>query len=998
MDQIIDQLSHRADRRFKIFHELMRRKVREILFVSSPYDAWVMEKDRGLSEAIVLEYRGLNLSHPPRLNWVASIDEASAALAEKSFDLVIIMTQASDQHHLEIHKQIKLLSPSTPIVRLYHRAPGHLVSCMGENTYFSPDRTFMWSGDTKLLLATIKSIEDQLNATQDTLLAAIRVIIFVEDSPEYLSSLLPVLYQELVSQTQAVMEEGLNQEHRMLAMRARPKILLANSYETALELFESFEPYVLGVVSDVRFPREEKLDGEAGIHLLRKIQKKRFDIPLLLVSSERQNAAKAETIPAVFVDKNSQTLHEDVHAFFSERLGFGPFVFQNPDGKAIAPASNLLDLENGMRHLPDQIFYEHWIKNDFSRWLFTRAETMLATELRNVTAEDFDNDLTRMREYLYQRVRTHRLQRQKGELVDFKSGAFDVDSDFMKIGDGSLGGKARGLAFFSSWLYQRSSLKKKFEQVDISIPQTLIITTECFEDFLHDNNLDEITKRNLDNEAIAEHFLNAEFPEQTRTQLKIFLQRVCEPLAVRSSSLLEDAKFRAYAGLYKTYMLSNNNDSLDYRLAELLKAIKLVYASTYYREPKSFSNRVGNRTEEEKMAVVIQQIVGDKYGDFFYPAISGVAQSYNYYPFSILRPEDGVAIMALGLGKTVTEGGKCLRFSPRHPEILPQLSTVDDTLKNSQRHFWALRVDPESPPFEKSWFEDSLNLTKREISDAVSEYPVSTLASFYDPQEHRIRETFDRKMSPVMTFSSVLKYKSIPLAEMLQEILAAGHQGMGGPVEIEFSLTFSNKENQKPQLAILQIRPMGAHEELMTVEIDLLDISNYFCVSHRALGNTINDEMRHVVYIKPEAFDPAKTVDIAKEVAHYNAELKASGHKYLLIGPGRWGSADRWLGIPVSWGDICGVGAIIETFHPRINAEPSQGSHFFHNITSLGINYLTVANNQRDHLDWKWAENLKIIKETDFIAHACSEKPITLKVDGRRSLGVIYKKPNNRPD
>lgn len=991
MDPIIDQLSHRANRRFKIFHELMRRKIREILFVSSPYDAWVMEKDRGLSEAIVLEYRGLNLSHPPRLNWVASVDEAAAALEEKSFDLIITMTQVSDQHFLELHKQIKRLSPRTPIVRLYHRAPDRLVSCEGEDTLFTPDRTFMWSGDTKLLLATVKSIEDQLNAKQDTSLAAIRVIIFVEDSPEYLSSLLPLLYQELVSQTQEVMEEGLNHEHRMLAMRARPKILLAHNYEAALELFESFEPYVLGVISDVRYPREGELDGEAGIRLLRKIHKKRFDIPLLLVSSEGQNAAKAETIPAAFVNKNSQTLHEEVHAFFLDRLGFGPFKFRNPEGKTIAMASNLLGLENGMRQLQDQIFYQHWISNDFSRWLFTRAETMLATELRAVTAEDFDNDLTKMRNYLHQRIRTHRTQRQKGVLVDFESGDFAVDSDFIKIGDGSLGGKARGLAFFSSWLYQQTSLKIKFGQVDICIPQTLIITTECFENYLNDNNLDEITKQNLDNESIAEHFLKAEFPDQTRKQLKIFLQHVCEPLAVRSSSLLEDAKFRAYAGLYKTYMLSNNNDSLDYRLTELLKAIKLVYASTYYREPKLFSARVGNRTEEEKMAVIIQRVVGEKEGDYFYPAISGVAQSYNYYPFAILQPEDGVATIALGLGKTVTEGGKCLRFSPRHPEILPQLSTVDDTLKNSQNHFFALRMDTEVPSFDKSWVEDSLNLANRNISDAVTEYPVSALASFYDAQEHRIRESFDLQKSPVMTFSSILKYKSIPLAEMLQEILAAGHQGMGGPVEIEFSLNFSGDDTQKPQLAILQIRPMGAHEELMTVDIDLQDTSNYFCVSHGALGNTINEEMRDVVFIKPDAFDPARTVDIAKEVALCNAELNKSGNKYLLIGPGRWGSADRWLGIPVSWGDICGVGAIIETFHPRINAEPSQGSHFFHNITSLGINYLAVEKNQRDKLDWNWVQSLKIVKQTDFIVHACREKPITLKVDGRRSLGVLYR-------
>ena len=989
MGLFTDDSTPRSSRRFEIFHELMRCKIREILFISSPYDAWVMEKDRGLSEAIVLEYRGLNLSHPPRLNWVASVDEAATALEEKSFDLVIIMTQVSDLHYPEIHQQITRLCPGTPVVRLYHRTPGHLASLQDEHGQCSPDRTFMWSGDTKLLLATIKSIEDQLNVKQDTHLAAIRVIIFIEDSPEYLSSLLPLLYQELVSQTQEVMEEGLNHEHRMLAMRARPKILLAHSFETALQLFENFEPFVLGVISDARFPRKGKLDGEAGVHLLKKIHQKRFDIPLLMVSSEHQNRAKAHSIPAVFVDKNSPTLHDEVHAFFLDRLGFGPFKFRSSDGETFALATNLLSLEQGMRRLPDETFYDHWIKNDFSRWLFTRAETLLATELRAVYAEDFDNDLNRMKNYLYQRIRDHRMQSQRGILVDFDAGDFDEDTDFLKIGDGSLGGKARGLAFFSSWLYQRNSLKK-IGQVDICIPQTLIITTECFEAFLHENELEAITQQDIDNEAIAEHFLKARFPDRLHTQLRKFLKKVHFPLAVRSSSLLEDAKYRAYAGLYQTYMLANNSDRIEDRLENLVNAIKMVYASTYYLEPKAFSNRVGNRTEEEKMAVVIQQIVGERYGDFFYPAISGVAQSYNYYPFSILKPDDGVATIALGLGKTVTEGGKCLRFSPRYPEILPQLSTVEDALKNSQRYFFALRVDSEERPFEKSWVDDSVNLTKREISDAVTEYPVSALASFYDPQEHRIREAFNSHGAPVMTFASILKYKSLPLPEILQEILLAGQEGMGGPVEIEFSLNLSSKKNHKPQLAILQIRPMGAHEELMTVDIETQDTSNYFCVSHSALGNTINESMRHVVYVNPDAFDPAKTVEIAKDVAHFNAALKASGHKYLLIGPGRWGSADRWLGIPVNWSDICGVGAIIETYHPRINAEPSQGSHFFHNIASLGINYLTIEKNQEDFLDWEWVNDLNVIKRTDFIVHSCTERPITLKVDGRRSLGVIY--------
>ena len=984
----LEQATNRSDSRFQIYHELMRLKVREILFISNPYDAWVMQKDRGLSEAIVHEYRGLNLSHPPRLNWVASVDEASSALGDKQFDLVIIMAQASDFPFSDVHNLIKRLAPQTPVVRLYHRTRGQLVSYLDDSSSLVPNRTLMWSGDTKLLLATIKSIEDQLNVERDTRLAAIRVIIFVEDSPEYLSSLLPVLYQELVSQTQAVMEHGLNEEHRMLAMRARPKILIAGSFEAAMNLFETYEPFVLGVISDVRFPHNGELDGEAGIELLKIIHQRRFDIPLLLASSESHNEQKAQTIPASFVDKNSTTLRQEVHSFFLSKLGFGPFYFQMPEGQNIAPATNLRGLENGMRHLPDEVFYNHWIHNEFSRWLFTRAETLLATEIRDVTAEDYDNDLTKMRQYLYEKFHHRRMQRQRGVLVDFDADDFDIDTEFLKIGDGSLGGKARGLAFFSSWLYQQPELKKRFEHVDIYVPQTLIVTTECFEDFISKNDLGSLIKDDLSNEIVAGYFLDAVFPEKLRQQLKTFLNHVRYPIAVRSSSLLEDAKFRAYAGLYKTYMLANDNDNLELRLKELITAIKMVYSSTYYREPKEFSRRVGNRIEEEQMAVIIQEMVGVRINNCFYPTLSGVAQSNNFYPFSRLRPEDGVATIAVGLGKAVTEGEKSLRFSPRHPEILPQRSTVDDILNNSQRFFYALAMDV---PYRPLGLDDTSTLIKREIYDAASEYPITKLASYYDPQEHRIRESPGSHCSPVITFASILKYKSVPLADMLHELLAAGQEGMGCPVEIEFSMILPDHNSRKTRMAILQIRPMGAHEDLMTVTIDLSDISSCFCISHQALGNTINETMQDIVYVKPETFDSARTVDIAQEISHLNGMLNSEARKYLLIGPGRWGSADRWLGIPVSWGDICGVGAMIETTHPLINAEPSQGSHFFHNITSLGINYLNINDLKRDYLDWEWLRGLEIEHETKYIAHARHNSPMILKVDGRQSLGVLYK-------
>jgi hypothetical protein len=985
---IFKQTAAHSDPRFKIFHELMSHKIREILFVSSPYDAWVMEKDRGLSEAIVLEYQGLNLSHPPRLNWVASINEASAVLKDKKIDLIIIMSQAAEFQFVDVYRLIRKPYPSIPIVRLYHRAPGYMVSNNQEGIPFTPERTLMWSGDTKLLLAVIKSIEDQINSVRDTQLAAIRVIIFVEDSPDYLSSLLPLLYQELVSQTQAVIEEGLNHEHRLLTMRARPKILIAQTFEEATKLFETFEPYVLAVISDVRFPRGGIHDGDAGIQLLSTIHRKRFDIPLLLASSEVENRDKAATIPAAFVDKNSPDLHEEVHSFFLDKLGFGPFLFERSEKGAIRSAANLFNLERGLRFMSDQTFYNHWVNNDFSRWLFTRAETLLATELRSVTKDDFNDDLSEMRKYLYNKFHDWRLQRQKGVLVDFDEEDFESETEFVKIGGGSLGGKARGLAFFSSWLYEYPSLRNKFSQLEILIPQTLIITTECFEKFIKSNNLRHLSRRDLPNDEIARYFVNGEFPSTFRNQLKIYLEHVNCPIAVRSSSLLEDAKFRAYAGLYKTYMLANDNSDLDLRLEQLINSIKMVFASTYYREPKSFSRRVGNRIEEERMAVIVQQIAGDRYREFFYPAISGVAQSYNFYPFSRLKPEDGVATIAVGMGKSVTEGEKSLRFSPGAPQILPQFSSVDDILKNCQRSFYALKM---KGPDSSVAADDSMVLVKRDITDGVDEYPVQILSSSYDAQEHRIRDSYSGNGSPVITFSSVLKYGTVPLAEILAELLSAGQKGMGGPVEIEFSIVLTQQQNKKPQVYILQIRPMGSQQDTMMVDIDSSEVESLFCLSHNSLGNSINHDIHDIIYVKPDAFEPSRTVEISKEISYFNGIINEAGRKYLLVGPGRWGSADRWLGIPVSWADISGVGGIVETYHSKISAEPSQGSHFFHNITSLGINYLTVVDPKNDFIDWDWISSLSLAHETKYIGHVRRETPFILRVDGRNSLGALYK-------
>ncbi len=707
---------------------------------------------------------------------------------------------------------------------------------------------------------------------------------------------------------------------------------------------------------------------------------------MLLTSSESSNAAKAVKIPAFFVDKNSPSLISEVRSFFLEQLCFGDFIFRTPDGSEIARASNTRAFEKLLQEIPDSSFEYHASRNDFSRWLFARTEIMLASKVRPIREDDFSS-VDKHRQYLISVIQARRSRRQKGVVVNFEAGEFDLDTEFFKIGTGSLGGKARGLAFMSNLLKRLPAIHQKFENINIFVPQAMVITTEGFEAFVEENNLKGLSKSDAPDEEIAETFCQAAFPQWIADDLRAYLARITYPLAVRSSSLLEDAQFRAYAGLYQTYMVPNDHPDLDTRLAQLINAIKLVYASTYFQSPKAFSRRVGQRTEEEKMAVVIQQLVGERYGAYFYPAISGVAQSYNYYPFAKMQPEEGIATIAMGLGKTVMEGEKALRFSPKYPQILPQRTTVDDILENSQRFFFSLKL---GGPYPELGINEDANLAKREVDEVTEDPPMKLLASTYIPEEHRMRDTTHIPGYRVLTFSQILKYDLFPLADLLSDVLQVGQEGMGCPVELEFSVNWPQNKDRKPEFALLQLRPMTARAELGQVEISPADVAKAFCHSFHALGNAEKTDIADILYIKPETFDAGRTPDIAREIGELNSGLMQQGKKYILIGPGRWGSADRWLGIPVSWAQICGVGAMVETASPELKAEPSQGSHFFHNISTLGINYVMISDNTEDFLDWSWLTSLPVVKETTFVAHVEFTRPFVLKVDGRSSRCVMY--------
>ncbi len=969
---------------FKMFHEIMSIKVREILLVSSLYDAYIMEEDGSLASRIINEYSGLNLSLPPRVTRTSSGHQALSLLAQKNFDMIITMPHVDDMDARTLGKNIKALYPDLPIILLSHS----LRSIFPQGEYqkiHGIDKIFIWSGNADLLLALVKNAEDRLNIDRDTQRAMVRVLILVEDSPQYYSTFLPLIYKEFVKQTQAVLGVGLNEEHRLLRMRSRPKIMLAETYEEAMNLYQKYRSYLIGVISDTRIPRNGQPDENAGTDILALIKQEIPDLPILLLSSESKNRLKAERIPAVFLDKNSPNLLAEIHQFFLNHLGFGDFIFRTPDGVEIDRASTLRTLEMKVSQIPDQSLLYHASRNHFSNWLMARSEFALASTFREVQASDFFS-IAEMRNYIVSGLHTLRKLQQKGVVAQFQAHTFDADiMDFVKIGDGSLGGKARGLAFMSVLLHQHSGLFKAYPQVQIQIPRSLVVTTQGFESFIQLNQLQYLSKTDLQDDDIAQIFLKAKIPDWLIRDMEAFLAQVNYPLSIRSSSLLEDAHFQPYAGLYQTYMIPNNHPDAKIRLAQLLDAIKLVYASTYYEDPKSFTRHSVSQPQEESMAVIIQQLVGETYGDHFYPAISGVAQSHNFYPVSHMKAEDGIAHIALGLGKTVVEGEKNVRFSPRYPQILPQFTTVEDILTNSQRYFYALKIRnyPENLNFNRY-----SNLEKREIDEAETELPIRLLSSTYIPNEHRIRDSGNFPGAKVATFASVLKHDMFPLPPLLCDMLDLGRKGMGCPVEIEFSVNLGTRRQRKNEFYFLQMRPLAAEIDRNDVVISDAEIKNALCFSQNALGNGKYENISDVIYVKPRDFKLDGTIQMADEIGRFNAILAKGKRRYLLIGPGRWGSSDRWLGIPVQWRNISGVGAIIELKNGHIHADPSQGSHFFQNITSLGIPYITVVEDT-DILDWKWLESLPAQHESQYIRHVQMDRALVIKVLGKKSVCVI---------
>jgi len=973
---------------FQRFQDLMCHRIREILLVSSLYDFFILAEDGGLYESLFNEFTGLGLTNVPRITRVSSGEEAMLRMAREPsrFDLIITSLHPGSSHALEFSREIKKAGIDIPVVLLTWEKHHGGVTLKAEDLSLF-DEVFLWQGDFRLFIAIIKCIEDKLNFEQDSEVVGVQAIVLIEDDVRYYSSFLPMIYKEIVQHTTSLIYEGVNQAHRQMRMRARPKIIHCVNYESAWEFCEKNHANLLGVISDIEFPRNGELDREAGLKFVRNLKKIDAGIPVLLQSSDAKARARADEVDAPFLHKDSSILLNDLRMFIIHNMGFGEFVFRMPDGKVVGQASDMRSMVEQLRHVPvDSILY-HASHHHFSKWLMARTEHFLASKVRQHTAADHE-DPEEARQYLIDALLDHFREQQRGTIVDFDPETFDPESSFARIGGGPLGGKARGLAFAKS-LLNRYSIEDKFEGSRVLVPASVVLGTDVFDRFLDDNDLRGFALQCDNDEEILERFLACRFGAVVDYTLREYLNLTDYPLSVRSSSLLEDSHDMPFAGMYDTFMLPNNYENLEDRLSSLLDAIKRVYASMFFKGVKKYVHASAHRLEEEKMAVILQKMVGVERQEHFYPDISGVARSHNFYPIAPMKASDGIVSIALGLGRMVVEGGKTVRFCPRYPRHLVQFSSVDDILEYSQVEFYALKLNGNKKAFDQ---DIAPGLVVRELNEAEKDGAFSLIASMYNRENHAVYDSSDRGGMPLLTFAPILKHDQFPLAQILELLLTLGEHGINSAVELEFAVTLSDNQEEPSDFYLLQMRPMVVRydsERLTSVEMVDDDV---ICRSESVMGNGVISDTSDIVIVDMDRFKRSDTQKIAEEIALHNTRLVEEQSPYLLIGIGRWGSADPWLGIPVNWEDISGVRVIIETAMKGAKVEPSQGTHFFQNLCSAQIGYFTISDREKDSfLDWKWLSKQKAEEKLTYTRHLRLDKPLTVVMNGQNGTGVIAK-------
>jgi len=973
------------------FQDLMQKRIFNVLLIASRYDAFMMEEDGRVEEQLYFEYVSLNLSSPPRVQRVSHVSEALDIMSQKKFDLVIAMPGVDISETFDGAASIKAEYPDVPFVVLTPFSK-EVSRRLANQDLSNIDFVFSWLGNVDLLLAILKLLEDKANAEEDVLGVGVQAILLVEDSVRFYSSVLPSIYRFLLKQSMVFSTEALNAHEQMLRMRGRPKVILARNYEEAVELYEKYGKNMLGVISDVSFNREGKKDREAGIRLARYIRERDPYIPIIMESSEASNAEKLEGLTEIFIDKNSKKLPVDLGQAIAENFGFGDFVIRNPHtGMEIMRLATLKDLQKNVFDIPDESLYYHASRNDISRWLSSRALFPIAEVLR--MRRSTPDKMVETKQLIFDLIVKYRKMKNRGVVAVFRKERFDHYSNFARIGEGSLGGKGRGLAFIDS-IIKKNPKCDNFDGVTISIPRTVVLCTDIFDEFMAANNLYPMALSNSSDDEILRRFLDARLPEYIREDLLALKEVVDRPLAIRSSSLLEDSHYQPFAGVYSTYMIPNVDDP-DQMLLMMCNAIKAVYASVFFAESKAYMTATSNVIDQEKMAVIIQEVVGEYHGDHYFPSFSGVGRSLNYYPINDEEPEEGVVQVAAGLGKYIVDGGRSLRFSPRHPENVLQTSTLDLALRETQTHLLALA--PQKIEIDDVKVDDGFNIVKENVQEFAGTGALRYIASTYDPYSDAIIDSDCGKGRRVITFANMLRDKAFPLAGAIDYMLTLGQTAMNRPVEIEFAglvtpQASSADRQMKGNIYWLQIRPIIDKRDMVDDEILDVPDSEAILKCDNALGHGNIDNVDTIVYVRPEKFDFMRNADVAERISKINARFVSEGRNCILIGPGRWGSSDSSLGIPVRWSSISSARLIVECSLSNYSIEPSQGTHFFQNLTSFGVGYFTVNPSAgKGVCDIAYLDSLPAEWEDDRLRIVRLDRPLRIAINGKLGKGAVLK-------
>jgi len=968
--------------KYKVFHELMSKRMRNVLLVSSIYDSFMLEEDGRLSDQIYEEFQNLNLRTLPRITRVSSAKEALDILNTEQFDLVITMRRLGEMDAFSFGKNAKKIQDIPVILLLTSVVEINYLPVREKR--IGIDRVFVWNGDSKVFVAIIKHLEDKVNAERDIKIGDVRVFIFVEDSIRFYSLFLPELYSELMRQTHRLIVEGSNDFQDLLKMRIRPKIILAETYEEAMVYFKKYRKNVMGIISDIEFPKDGKVNKNAGFLFVKQITKKMSHLPIILQSTKEKYRKKAEEMGYLFNHKRSHGMLWDLRKWLLDFVGFGDFFFKKEDGEITGKAKDMISFYEQIKKVPIETLLYHGKNDHFSNWLYARGEFAIAEKLKPREVSEFTHE--ELREFLLSTINEVVLEKTRGIINDYSKENYNQEMLFLRLRPGSLGGKGRGLAFLM-FLLKSFQIQDEFKDIIIEIPRTCVIGTDEYDKFMEENNLYDFALSNVSDEEIKKKFTNARLSKSIRSDLEFLLQYWTKPLAIRSSSLLEDSAYQPFAGIFSTLMVPNNNDK-ETNLNHLYTAIKLVYASVFLKLARSYAETISQTVEESKMAVIIQEVVGKEHNGRFYPDFSGTASSYNYYPFGgLMKPEDGLAHLALGLGRLIVDGFESFRFCPKYPKS-NFYSTPDILLDKSQRIFYAMNLQQKKFDI----LVDDPFVTKFDLDTAIKDETLNNIADTYDFNSETLRIGYHGTGTPLITFSKQLKLNTLPLAEIIAKILAIGEQTMGCSIEIEFAVNIKENKNEKDKFSILQIRPFLQQEIMAVEENETYEKQQLFAYSNHVSGNLLCKDIYDIIFVKPESFDNLKTLEILKEIDKLNSILIAEKKPYLLIGFGRWGTADRFLGIPAKWNNISGAKTIIEAGLEDFQVDFSQGSHFFHNIITSNIGYLHFKYNDLQHfIDWKWLENQTAENELTFVNHIRLKKPLTIRINAKRKEGMIIK-------